>query len=82
MSDLSEIFGEVISVYTREQAHEDGILIEVSDTEGGKLFKFPASITVALDADLRVGAGSEEAAYAGRLFDVFYMATITYARRC
>ena len=58
---MEEIFGEVISVYTRAQAHEDGILIDVNDTDGGRLFKFPCSITVALHSALSVGAGSDAA---------------------
>jgi len=68
---MEEIFGEVISVYTRAQAHEDGILIDVNDTDAGRLFKFPVSITVALHSALSVGAGSEASTYSARLWDVF-----------
>jgi len=32
MSSMTEFFGEPISVYTREQAIEDGVLIDVTDT--------------------------------------------------
>jgi len=80
MSSMEEIFGEVISVYTRAQAHEDGILIDVNDTDAGRLFKFPVSITVALHSALSVGAGSEASTYSARLWDVLFMAHVEAKR--
>ena len=77
---MTEIFGEVISAYTREQAHEDGVLIDVNDTDAGRLFKFPVSITVALHSALSVGAGSEASTYSARLWDVCYMAVVASKR--
>lgn len=76
MSNTDNFFGEVISVYTRAQAHADGILLDVSDSEGARLFKFPVSITVALHSALSRGAGNEAATYNARLWDVCYMATV------
>ena len=77
---MEEIFGEVISVYTRAQAHEDGILIDVNDTDAGRLFKFPTSITVALHSALSIGAGSDAATYGARLWDVMFMAQVEAKR--
>ncbi len=74
MSSMEEIFGEVISVYTRAQAHEDGILIDVNDTDAANLFKFQCSITVALHGALSRGAGSDAANFSARLWDVLFMA--------
>ena len=70
------IFGEVISRHTRAQAHEDGLLIDVDDTEAAKLYKFPVSITAGLSHALSRGAGKEPTTYAARLWDVCYMGTI------
>ena len=70
------IFGEVIDRYTRAEAHADGLLIDVSDTEAAKLYRFPVSITVALAHALRRGAGKEPATFNARLWDFCYMGTI------
>ena len=74
MSSMEDIFGEVISVYTREQAHDDGVLIDVSETDAAGLFRFPCSITVALHGALSRGKGSDAATYSARLWDVLFMA--------
>lgn len=72
----TEIFGEVISRYTREQAVSDGVLLDVSDSEAARLFKYPAAITSALASALSRGAGNEAASFNARLWDVFYMMQI------
>ena len=72
---------EVISSYSREQAIEDGVLHDVSDSEAAKLFKYPAAITCALSGALSRGAGNEAATFNARLWDVFYMMQ-TKARTC
>lgn len=62
-------WGEPISVYTREQAIEDGILVEVPEAiarEAG--FKHPVALTIGLHAVLEARMGSED--YTGRLWDV------------
>ena len=76
MSALTEIFGEPISSYSRAQAIEDGVLVDVHGTEGAKLFKPRAAITSALHEALNVGAGKQPATYAARLWDVFYMLSV------
>jgi hypothetical protein len=49
--DMTEIFGEPISVYTRTQAIEDGVLVDLMQPETADLvreagFKFPIAMTV------------------------------------
>jgi hypothetical protein len=74
MTDLREIFGEVISVYTRAQAIEDGVLIDVSSHEDAKrTFKIPVALTCDLYAEMRRGQGKDDRTFAGRLWDVLYM---------
>ena len=69
-------FGPVIDAYTRAQAIEDGILVDVSDTAREAGFKIPVAVTrtvwdrlVALPEGYR-GFQDE----AGRLWDVLWMA--------
>ena len=40
-----DIFGEIIYAYTRKQAIEDGVLIDISETAAEAGFKFPVAIT-------------------------------------
>lgn len=75
MSSMEEIFGPVISAYSRAQAHEDGVLVSVDDFDGAGNFKFPVSFTAALMSDLRRGNGSDADTLSGRVWDVCYMAT-------
>ncbi len=74
-SSMSEIFGEVISVYSREQAHEDGVLVSVNDYDGSGLYRFPVSFTSALFAKLERGNGSDPETLTARVWDVCYMST-------
>ena len=69
-------FDPVISVYTRAQAIEDGILVDVSDTAREAGFKIPVAVTrsvwdrlVALPEGY-LGFQDES----GRLWDVLWMA--------
>ena len=45
MRNLTEYFGEPISIYTRAQAFEDGVLVDVSVTAREAGFKFPVAVT-------------------------------------
>jgi hypothetical protein len=68
---MSEAFdwGDPISVYTREQAIADGILVAVPEgiaAEAG--FKHPVALTAGLNAVLTAPSASED--YTGRLWDV------------
>ena len=69
-------FGPVLSVYTRAQAIEDGILVDVSETAREAGFKIPVAVTrsvwdrlVALPHGYQ-GFQDES----GRLWDVLWMA--------
>ena len=75
-------FGPVLSTYTRAQAIEDGILVDVSETAREAGFKIPVAVTravwerlVALPEGYQ-GFQDER----GRLWDVLWMAR-HYARR-
>ena len=45
MQNMTEYFGEPISTYTRAQAIEDGILVDVSTAAREAGFKFPVAVT-------------------------------------
>ncbi len=73
---ISAAFGPVIDAYTRTQAIEDGVLVDVSETAREAGFKIPVAVTrtlwtrlVALPEGYR-GFQDER----GRLWDVLWMA--------
>lgn len=72
----ADFWGDPISVYTRAQAIEDGVLIDVSETAREAGISFPVAITVGLWAE-HVVPGEKDAArgqdVAGRLWDVLWM---------
>ncbi|WP_026821119.1 DUF6573 family protein [Arthrobacter castelli] len=73
---------EIIHRYTREQAINDGVLRDVTETATEAGFQFPVALTAAAWADAVAwnphnGAGQDED---GRLWDVVFMAAIE-ARR-
>ncbi|SHF26164.1 DUF6573 family protein [Desulforamulus putei] len=76
-------FGEVIYTYTRQQAIEDGVLIDVSQTAMEVGFRYPVAVTQAVWTELitpdeadRTQGQSET----GRLWDVLWMCYLA-ARR-
>jgi hypothetical protein len=74
-----EFFGDVISMYTRTQAIEDGQLIDVSETAEEAGFTLPVAMTATVWADCIAWTDDdiEKQAYqdeSGRLWDVLYMA--------
>lgn len=75
MSNLTDIFGEVIYAYTRSQAIEDGELVDISSTAKEAGIRFPVAITRAAWLDCvawpKENAGCQDEA--GRLWDVVYM---------
>lgn len=76
----NECFGEVISVYTREQAIDDGQLIDVSETAQEAGFTLPVAMTATVWADCIAWTenDNERQTYqdkSGRLWDVLYMAS-------
>jgi hypothetical protein len=75
MSDISDVFGDVIHSYTRAQAIEDGSLIDVTDTARQAGFKWPVAVTAAVwGAYVKVPEGVALQDEAGRLWDVLWMA--------
>lgn len=48
---VAEVFGEVISSYTRAQATEDGVLIDVTEAAHRVGFRVPVAITSAVWSD-------------------------------
>lgn len=81
---MTETFGAPISVYTRAQAIEDGVLIDLTEWAsadkgfiGG--FKIPVAVTAAVWADIeRIGKSCQ--VVRGRAHDLLWMASLA-ARR-
>ena len=80
---LGDIFGDPIAVYTRQQAIEDGVLVDLMQPETVSLvreagFKFPVAMTAGAFAatvaeiDQPLPAGQD---IRGRLWDVLWMLT-------
>ena len=80
--DLRTIFGEELLSYTRKQALEDGVLVDVTSTAQSAGFVVPVALTAAAwksavmwsDADLTCQRAHQSEA--GRLWDVLWMAYI------
>lgn len=71
-----ELF-EIISVYTREQAIEDGLLIDVTESAKEVGFKIPTAITsraMIIIEDLTEKVSFQDKR--GRLHDVLFMASL------
>jgi len=72
-------FGAVIYSYTRAQAIEDGVLVEVTEVAKGTGFKLPVVITEALHNRLTPSNADQSLGqdYDGRLWDVLWLAAFT-----
>ena len=73
-------FGKVISTYTRAQAIEDGVLIDVGSMAKEAGFKWPVALTAAVWADCMAWTKDDNRHQvyqdeSGRLWDVLYMAS-------
>ncbi len=73
-------FGNVISTYTRAQAIEDGVLVDVGSMAQEAGFKWPVALTADVWADCVAWTegDSRQQVYqdeSGRLWDVLYMAS-------
>lgn len=65
---------EVISAYTRCQALEDGVLVDVTSLASEAGFRYPVAITQALWADIQaIPQDQRFQDVEGRLWDVLYM---------
>lgn len=76
---IDELFGEVIHAYTRAQAIEDGVLVDVSETAREAGFRWPVALTRAAWADCVAWTEDDNHRQvyqdeSGRLWDVLWMA--------
>lgn len=82
---MESIFGAPIYVYTRAEALEDGVLMDVTDTAKEAGFRVPVAMTTAAwqdtvewtDADSKRQAAQDQS---GRLWDVVWMAYLAVRR--
>jgi hypothetical protein len=76
---MTELFGEVISSYSRAQALEDGVLVDVSELAKEAGFVFPVAVTQALHSTLTPTAKDKAQGqdFTGRLWDVLYMLSMS-----
>ena len=77
---VESFFGDVISTYTRAQAIEDGVLIDVSSMAREAGFKWPTAMTSTAWADCVAWTDDDSQKQvhqdqSGRLWDVVYMAS-------
>lgn len=76
-TDLSSIFGPVVYSYTRAQALEDGVLVDVSATAKEAGWKYPVALTAALWSVVEtIPSNHSYQDVQGRLWDVVYMASL------
>ena len=78
-------FGDVIYAYTRKQAIEDGVLVDVSETAKEAGFKFPVALTRAVWEDCVAWTPEDTKRQthqdeAGRLWDVVWMLSLAAKR--
>jgi len=76
IDSLSDIFGEVIHSYTRAQAIDDGVLVDVSEMAREAGFKFPVAVTQQLYAEVITPdprSAEEGQSIEGRLWDALHM---------
>jgi len=76
---ITDLFGEVIYRYTRAQAIEDGMLVDVSEMARESGFRWPVAMTCAAWQDCIAWSedDSQNQVYqdeSGRLWDVLWMA--------
>lgn len=75
MSD--SIFGEMVHRYTRAQAIEDGVLVEISEAAQEVGFRIPVAMTAAVWARCVAWQGEEAGQdERGRLWDVLWIARL------
>jgi hypothetical protein len=83
MSQIEEIFGEVVFSYSREQAIADGVLVDVSQYAKEFGYRYPVAVTRAVWQDCIDWDNINEQAYqdeSGRLYDILWMAALAAKR--
>ncbi|MCA9366757.1 hypothetical protein KC887_00630 [Candidatus Kaiserbacteria bacterium] len=70
----SDFFGNPVSIYTGQQAIEDGLLVEVTETAREAGFNWPVALTAEVWADIQaIPASQSHQDVSGRLWDVLSM---------
>ena len=72
-NEMTEIFGEIIYSYTRKQAIEDGVLVNLSDLfpeQCRQLYKYPVAVTSAVWAIVEA-TGKDDVQ--GIIWDILWM---------
>ncbi|MBI2060672.1 MAG: hypothetical protein HYT87_12955 [Nitrospirae bacterium] len=73
-ASASEVFGPVICSYTRAQALEDGVLVDVSETAKEAGIRYPVALTRAVWGKyVEIPPGVTGQDEKGRLWDVLWM---------
>uniref|UniRef100_A0A6M3LHU9 Uncharacterized protein n=1 Tax=viral metagenome TaxID=1070528 RepID=A0A6M3LHU9_9ZZZZ len=84
MDELIQVFGEPISIYTRAQGIEDGVLVDVTEWASNREmmggFTVPVAMTAALWAKVVAPKGSIQDTR-GRAHDVLWLASLAVRRR-
>ncbi|NDP47164.1 MAG: hypothetical protein GZ085_02010 [Sulfuriferula multivorans] len=85
MNTMNEVFGEVVHAYSRAQAIEDGILIDVTEAAKEALFVVPVALSLAAWTDCvkwtdKDGQRQPHQDEDWRLWDVLFMANLAVAR--
>jgi len=79
---MTEIFGDVISIYTRAQAIEDGFLVDLMQNDFGDVsrqhYKFPIACTVSVFEIMQKAVENQRYCndYAGILHDMLWMSKV------
>lgn len=82
---LEELFGDVIHVYSREQAIADGVLVDLSKIAPkvcGEVYNLPIAVTAAVWSIIDKAVKNERACndLDGVVWDILYMSRV-YAKR-
>ena len=86
MNTLESVFGTPISIYTRQQAIEDGVLADMMQGELGEVsrqrYKYPIACTAGLFSLMRQAVEHPRWCndYPGILHDILTMSKSTYAK--
>ncbi len=70
------LFGDLVYCYSRAQAIEDGVLVDVTDIAQQVGFRFPVAITCALDGRLQPTRFEVDQDYDARLWDMLWVAAL------
>lgn len=72
-NSITDIFGEVISSYSRKQAIEDGVLVDITELAKEAGFKYPVCITTGVYELTQDAVNKGGKDYLGVLWDILTM---------